>query len=164
MTELEKAIESFKPNLIDVYKTQVTAIYNDIVKKLGPQLENVYNDWTYARTFRGMVAPNITTVDKVKTLDQDKLVKNAIQFADDVVVRWHSKIVGKLENITDITYTRIDALSFSIVGKRDGHRVAINQQVILKMSSKGTLFNQFPARIFVDGKFMSEAKYKQMFA
>jgi len=29
--------------------------------------------------------------------------------------------------------------------------------------STGTIFNQFPSRIYVDGKSMSENKYKEVF-
>jgi hypothetical protein len=36
--------------------------------------------------------------------------------------------------------------------------------MIMNVSSRGTLFNQFPARIYVDGKFTSEAKFKKEIA
>lgn len=39
--------------------------------------------------------------------------------------------------------------------------VRIEQSVILNVSSKGKVSNQFPARIYVAGKFVSEAKFKK---
>lgn len=37
------------------------------------------------------------------------------------------------------------------------------QDRIFNVISKGTLYNQWPARIYIDGKRISEAAYKRLF-
>ena len=51
-----------------------------------------------------------------------------------------------------------------VIANRDGQKIVLDQQRVLKFSSKGKMFHQFPARIYVDGKFYPEAVYKEMFA
>ena len=51
-----------------------------------------------------------------------------------------------------------------LTGERNGKRIFLTQTVVHKMNEHYTIFAQFPARIYVDGQFTPEAKYKAMFA
>ncbi len=64
----------------------------------------------------------------------------------------HVKIIGAPERGT-----------FTLVGHHHSYAtVRVEQTRVLKSSSKGTLFNQWPARIYVDNRPVSEAAYKQL--
>lgn len=64
----------------------------------------------------------------------------------------HVKIVGAPERG-----------SFILVGHHPNYApVRVEQSRILNVSSKGKLFNQWPARIYVDNKPVSEAAFKQI--
>jgi hypothetical protein len=64
----------------------------------------------------------------------------------------HVKIVGAPERG-----------SFILVGHHPNYApVRVEQSRVLNVSSKGKLFNQWPARIYVDNKPVSEAAFKQI--
>ena len=75
-----------------------------------------------------------------------------------------AKLVAK---VGDLKHVKISGApergTFTLVGHHASYAtVRVEQTRILKSSGKGTLFNQWPARIYVDGKFVSEAAYKQI--
>jgi hypothetical protein len=160
MTNLTAALEAIRPQLADRYATQVRNAFNQIVADLGADLKNVYNDWTHARTFRGLVAPALTD----KQIDEAKLAKLAALYAEAATLEWKNKIETKLGDLENADVVTFHGARFGIKGERAGHKVWIEQDIIVKRSTKGLLFNQFPARIYVDGKFTPEKKYHAMFA
>jgi hypothetical protein len=56
----------------------------------------------------------------------------------------------------------LDGARFRIVGIKNDRSICIEQDRIVNVSPKGTLFNQFPARIYVNGKFTSAAAYAKL--
>ena len=87
----------------------------------------------------------------------------AKRYAEDQCLAWFEKLNRKLVNVTDMTMTRLSRNEYYFVAKLGDKKIAINQQRILKCSPKGKMFHQFPARIYVDGKFYSEANFKKEF-
>lgn len=158
MTIIE-AVEAFKPNIEERYIKHVTYLYDKMVADLGTELKNVGNDWTWARTYTNTVKPNCTS----RQLDFNKLSINAKQYAATATNDWIAKINNKLGDIENVEVRDMTATGFTIVGSKNGHRISITQDMIVNVSGKGTLFNQFPSRIYVDTRFVSEATYKQMF-
>jgi hypothetical protein len=96
------------------------------------------------------------------TLSEEKLAAFSARLgealADEIIAKVTSK-VGELEN-GEVLY--VGKASFRIVGQKNGKTVHIDQQPVVNMSVKGKLFNQHRALIYVDGKFTSAAKFKQM--
>lgn len=84
--------------------------------------------------------------------------------ADDVVAVWANKVQAKMGELDDATVHYVSGTAFRITGTRGGRKVTIEQHMIINVSRLGRLFNQWPSRIYVDGQFTSEAKYKKMFA
>jgi hypothetical protein len=160
MTNLTAALEALRPELAAIYDRQVRNAFNQIVADLGADLKNVYNDWTHARTFRGLVAPALTD----KQIDEAKLAKLAALYAEAATLEWKDKIEAKLGDLENVQIRRFHGCNFLIGGLRAGRKISIDQNIIVKRSTKGLLFNQFPARIYVDGKFTPEKKYHAMFA
>ena len=160
MTDLTAALEALRPQLAAIYDRQVRGAFERIVADLGADLKNVYNDWGHARTFRALVAPALTD----KKIDEAKLAKLAALYAEAATLEWKAKIEAKLGDLENVKICRFHGCNFLINGERAGRRVAIDQNIIVKSSTKGLLFNQFPARIYVDGKFTPEKKYHALFA
>jgi hypothetical protein len=160
MTNLNAALEALRPELAAIYYRQVRGAFDRIVADLGADLKNVYNDWTHARTFRSLVAPVLTD----KKIDEAKLAKMAALYAEAATLEWKAKIEAKLGDLENVQIRRFHGCNFLIGGLRAGRQVSIDQNIIVKSSTKGLLFNQFPARIYVDGKFTPEKKYHAMFA
>ena len=172
---LRAALEAAKPDVAASYARIVRSTFDRMVADLGPSLKNVGNDWTWARVHRNTVALNLgrEQIDRPDRpgrpdtryfIDEERLSRNAAMFADAAVETWEGKIAGKLGELEDAEVRRMDGARFNITGSRDGRTVRIQQEMIINVSSQGKPFNQFPARIYVDGKFTSEKAYQKMFA
>ena len=88
------------------------------------------------------------------------LRKNAEESADAQIAAFAAKLEKKLGTLGDFQATFTRGADFTITGTRNGHRIVVEQQTVFKVSTHGTPFNQFPARIYVDGKFTPAAQYE----
>ena len=96
--------------------------------------------------------------------DKDAVMPHALDYAKDAVRKWEMKIMEKLGDLEEIKVPYHTDCGFIVCGKRNGQDVAISQQMILNVRYETyTFFNQFPARIYVDGKSMSASAYKKHF-
>lgn len=153
----------------EVFKRRVRAIYTRIVEKLGPTMHGVYNDWDLAKPHRA-IRPYLTAesrngilVDGAPwTIDEQELDKAAKQHATALVGELVDKCERKVKALDAPTVIVHGPGTFTVRGRRNGRHVSIEQDMILNVSSKGTLFNQWPARIKVDGKRMSEKDYAKL--
>jgi hypothetical protein len=168
MTDLTAALADLRPALADRYAAQVRALFAAMIEAHGPTLKGIHNSYQFSRTFSALVSRVVRRAgDRLSDpvyLDEDRLTRAAADYADAAVAAWQDKIQGKLGDLVDISVTRFTGLAYAITGTRAGKRVRIEQDVIVKRSTTGLLFNQFPARIYVDGKFTPEAAYKRSFA
>jgi hypothetical protein len=105
------------------------------------------------------MAPGAAGVVNTKWLD-----KNAQDFANDQVDSFIVKIEGKIGHLTAVTLELHGNGTFTIQGMHGSEQVCVEQQVVLKTSSKGTFFLQWPARIYVNGTFTPEAKFKELYS
>jgi len=166
------AMNALKPEMKKAYKKRVTSLFDQMVNDLGKNLRGVYNSYRWARTFTGTVRPSVRSYnptmmlndpDAYHYIDKALLSKNADRYASSVVDGWKAKVESKLVELDKAEVKYFKGGTFLITGTRKGDRISIEQQIITNVSSKGTLFNQFPARIYVNGKFVSEKKYKEIY-
>lgn len=92
------------------------------------------------------------------------LDKNAQQFADEQVDSFIVKLEGKIGHLTDVSLHMTGNGGFVIRGMHGDNAVRVEQQVVFKTSSQGNFFMQWPARIYVNGKFTPEKEFKQNYA
>lgn len=95
-------------------------------------------------------------------LEEEKLAAAGKKYGEEAALDWFFKTNEKLGDVTDIQMGEAGA-NMQVVATRDDKKIVLDQQRILKTSPKGKLFHQFPARIYVDNKFYSEAAYKKLF-
>jgi len=172
--QLNAALEAIKPELAAQYAGLYRNSFSRMVNALGPELKGVVNSWQFARQYseiRDLIdyvidpsKPSSQQFNAPKILNEKKVEIKAAQQAHFAVAKWADKINAKLGDLSSVSINRFGGCQFVIFGNRDGKAVRIEQSVIVKFSSKGLLFNQFPARIYVDGKFTSEAAYKKLFS
>lgn len=93
------------------------------------------------------------------TIREDYLAKKCDQYADDAVAGNIAKLVQKLGDLDNCELTFGGLGDFGLKGTKGDHKVVVEQQTVFKVSKNGQLFNQWPARIYVDGKFTSAADY-----
>lgn len=103
-------------------------------------------------------------VEKILKLNEEKLKAVALKRAQDAALEWFRKIEGKLGPVSDVRISWASGASFCIKASLPGDLpVRIEQQMIIKESPKGRLFNQFPSRIYVANQFTPEANYVKLF-
>ena len=95
----------------------------------------------------------------IYSLCEEKLAKNADQWAHAQVDGMIAKTVGKIGDLDDVTYSFYGYGNFGINGTANGKAVRVDQQSVIKQNSKGTIFAQFPMRLYVEGQFTPAKKY-----
>lgn len=91
-------------------------------------------------------------------LNHDKVAKVAAEMAEAAAVAWEHKMNEKL-GATEVEFVSAETCRFTVRGTFAGRKVRLHQEMIVNVSTKGRLFNQFPSRIYVDGKFTPAAKF-----
>ena len=91
--------------------------------------------------------------------DAARLAKDAAQFADDAVLGFVAKLVSKVGDIDMKNLQFYGNGRFQIDCSTNGHAVRVEQDVVYKTTQNYKLYCQWPARIYVDGKFTPAAKF-----
>jgi hypothetical protein len=146
--EIRKA---FEPVIKAIAEAQIREIekaipeYKDVKKrkKLPMSLVFKINDW-------------------LDTSEEDR-PKLAIKWATDIMNPEIWKTEGKLILLENAKLDYYYDNEFVLRGSVFGSSVYIKQQVVFKRSMIGNDFVQFPARIYLDGKFTPEDIYKSWF-
>lgn len=97
-------------------------------------------------------------------VSEEWLAKCAAEYAEATIQSFVAKLTKKLGALTDVEVRRADGATFVITGKLGDKAVRVEQSQIFKVSPRGTFFHQWPARIYVDGKFTPEAAFKKLAA
>lgn len=152
-------------HITECCKSTIEHQFAAMLSKFGPTMGNASNDYEFSQIWRESVRPacDVTRGDRLRpnlntySLSEVKLDaiagRHAQAAADEVIAKVTTK-VGELEN-GELDY--LGGASFRIKGSKGAHKVLIEQSQIINVSSKGNLFNQWPARIYVDGKLTSAA-------
>lgn len=158
--------ELLKAHYIDL----ITYQYNDLVRLFGINFKGIANSHHY-RMYINTISMNLNKVhfsnmphDMEYAINSEKMEKNAAEYADSVINLWVDKINSKLGELDTYTINEYNSFGFIITGTRNNKEVTIIQSMITNISSHGLLFNQFPAKIYVDGKSLSAAKYEALFS
>ncbi len=163
---LKEAMLVYAPQLAEDYKDFVRSQFKAMHDELGDSLKGVYNSRRWARAFQAIQSSLDQKVENYRdvtySLDADALRKNAKEYGDRVSLEWYNKLNEKLGDLTDVKVSPPNRGGDVVVDGRHGaDRVHIVQQRVFKTSQYGTPFHQFPALIYVNDKFHSEAQYKK---
>lgn len=170
ITQISKSFDVLVPTIADSYYNTVKSLFDHLHTTYNGNLRGLYNTWGMdGANFRALVAKNInhsgSRNDSICTLNTDRLAKNAKDYAEDQVARFVIKLEKKLEDLDTVeTPNLYGDLGFNIKGTLGDRHVTVEQRCILKQSSTGKLFNQWPALIWVDGKKLSEKQFKELSA
>jgi hypothetical protein len=135
------------------------------ISALGNAFSTDGGKWRQLRTFTIMVDENGEPTNRFTSrykVDHGRIAKESIRYAQGQVDAFKFKLNQKLADLSDIENLRIGTTEFQFTGILGENKVRVEQTTVLKCSNKGTLFNQWPCRIYVNGKFMSEAAFKKL--
>ncbi len=155
----------YAPALALDYKNFVTKTFESIEKQFGIDLKGIYNSYSY-RTFQGircnLKQTQIEYNKYIYEIDNDLLERNSQKYGIDTALLWYEKMICKLGDLDNVTVTPPNnSGDVTITGTHIDNKIIIKQYPIINMSKYGTLFHQFPARIYVNGKAQSENEYKR---
>lgn len=160
---------TLKAELVEVFKHQaersIRATFAELRHTFGETMRGVCNSRSY-RVWVETVRPccdsqqlSPISPDLTYSLSSERLAnvvaRVASQMADEVL----AKVDAKVGELSDAEVTRVGGANFIITGAKHDRAVRIEQNQIINISTKGKLFNQYPSRIYVDGKFTSAAKF-----
>ncbi len=134
------------------YDIPLSYFYNEVVSRCTRRDGNMMNSPVYM-------------MNSPVYLDESRLSAFVNEWANTELMAAAEKLAGKVGNLENVTvdYSSSTAEWFSVTGTRaNGDIVRIVQNQTINVSSRGKLFNQWPALIYVNGKKVSEAQYKRM--
>jgi len=173
-TAIHAALEAFRPQLVASIAYRIERNYKRMAELavqnngswscINPWLEPETQRMWRETTRRCCAAVGRNAADGY-TINADSVAKFADKQVTEMLASWEAKLVAKLAELDNAEAVRQHSgVAFVITGTKAGQPISIEQSMIVNVSSKGLLFNQFPARIYVAGKFTSEAAYKRQFA
>ena len=170
-TNLQEQLDAYKPHLVGEYAKDAARRLAWLQKNYGSDLKGRDNQGRLMRSASPatgkMWSENtqpLTTRDADGNyhIDDAKVLKAGLEYADATVEAWRYKIIGKVNDLQAAKVHSLGGARFTITGKLGDKIVSIEQNMIVNRSINGNLYNQFPARIYVAGKFTSEAAYKKL--
>lgn len=178
MNPVETAIRAeFEPLVAALYgdfKSHMTRHSERLLAAYGNKVSQLYNAWgqdgaifrefgkyTIARPVDNYSQPIRGSDYAVQHAEIERLARRAASEAFEAMV-W--KLCAKLGDVEAVKLVRCSSGNgtFTLTCKRGDDKIVIEQDRIINCSSKGKLFHQWPARITVNGKKVSEAAFKKM--
>ena len=155
---IRPALEAFAPELAAQFTRFATRRIECLIEQFGLGLKGIANSRQYSSYEAVAGLFNRQTGE----INAAYIAADAAAYAAATIEAWAAKIDQKVGDLTGAEVQALDGARFRITGTKGDCRVVIEQDRIINVSPKGTLFNQFPARIYVDGKFKSAAAYAKL--
>ena len=98
------------------------------------------------------------------SLNEDWLVKKAREYGDDCAEAFIAKLTRKLDGVDDLalTWSSHSGIRFGIAARSGEDAITLAQDSVLKTSTLGLPFHQFPARMRMNGKAITEAALRDV--
>ncbi len=173
---------SMNPALNDIV-AQLNALKPEVAKEfresITPQVLRLLEKWqggedmeAFHRNTKGQMKPLEAFIDfdgvyadRVAIgINEDKIEQESKVYAEQQVATLIHKLLRKIGNLNSVAVhkLRVGSMEFSMSGELNGRKVSIHQSRIINVSVNGTTFHQWPARIYVDDKLVSEDQYRGM--
>ena len=159
MSPIATALAAFTADLATKGATYATALHGRMVQAHGPRLATVGRDFAYAEAFSRTIRPLCTYVDGCPVLDADKVATWATQWAAAQIADVAAKLEAKAPGLEGVSIVSAHDGWITLTGTRNGHRVRVEQGRIVNVSSKGNLYNQWPAHTYINGRKVAAADF-----
>lgn len=157
---------TLKNELVEVFAAQVErsirATFAELVAKFTTDMKGVANSRQYfvwAETVRPCCDRSSNRMDGTYSLSEERVASFSVKLADTMADEVLGKVNAKVGDLTGAKVLRVGGANFIITGTKKDKAVRIEQNQIINVSVKGKLFNQYPSRIYVDGKFTPATKF-----
>jgi hypothetical protein len=158
--QIQTAVQEKTPMVMDRFKSKSARSLTNLIAQYGPHVDSInaknsnYPEWERIRPMVEQLTPGAPY-----TLNAQKLHKGAEDYAKALEKAWTDKLTHKLRNVERVEVHNVTGDGFVVTGfTPDGTKVHIDQNAILNFRGNNG-FWQFPARITLGGKSVSEAEY-----
>ena len=172
ITKIRDAFNQLVPGIAEMHENYYRRTLAGLRERHGPtyglgcRLDSYSRDYALVRTVATFLrfehGRGSGKIADPRAVDEQHLIATCQQDAQAQVDMFVVKLERKLADLADVAMVEVKGMRFTIIGRLGERQVRVEQTITVSVSPKGKVFNQFPARIYVDGKFMSEAKYKQL--
>jgi hypothetical protein len=97
-------------------------------------------------------------------IDNAKVERVAREDAIHALLAWHKKLLGKFGTVDACTLCWMNGANIDMQVRKGDAVLDLRQRIVWKYTRRAGWFPQFPARLYVNGKFTPEAEVKAMFA
>lgn len=174
---IAEAFAAYKDNLTASALARLERLLDRAKQLHGPHLNTIYSCRTFGMVWSKTLAPLCRLEGATRApytwsppiggeyaLVPDRAAAWARTWATNQLTAAAAKLTAKIGNLSDV---RIEGAPedgmFRVRGYLpNGDEVCVDQDRIINVSSRGTLYNQWPARIYLNGKRISEAAYKRL--
>lgn len=173
-TNLTAAFTAYRADMAASYCQRMQYALDQLTSYFGPTVEDVRRAanchrniglWHSVRSLlfhpTGVTSARALRMRPAE-LCADKLQAAADKYADALVTELVAKVMEKVGDLQDARLVFASGCRFVLVGKRGSDDVRIEQDQILNVSKRGKLFNQWPARISLNGKRISATAYAKL--
>jgi len=172
---VRSAIESMRPSMVASFELRVTQVYEELMKKYGPGLKGagVYEyvplGCERASEYKAKVEQNSCAqkfseirpcLDNMLKLSASAMRKKANAMVDSTFANVMLKILDKAGEMEEPEIAHLSGYRFDLRGLVKGATIRIEQTITMNVSVNNVRFSQFPARIYMNGKFTPERVYK----
>jgi hypothetical protein len=167
MNPFQNAFDAYAPVLAADFVTYHSRVIARLIEKYEGNLRGLGNAGTYDgkayRSSRVFIAYDGSLMSsKAVGVVADRLQRAGDEYAKATIQSFVAKLTKKLGSLTEVEVLWATGDQFTITGKLGERKVVVHQDRVFKVSQQGTPFHQWPARIYVDGKFTPEASFKKM--
>lgn len=172
-TALLATLDSLTAAIDRRYRSQfdIVAYRYELLDGMGFGPKNRYNpaaahSMVLARSSRRDYIPGYGEVTVFsREIDAEKSLTQARADAKMTLSVWVAKLVAKLGAVDSARCNWNDGHNIELTVTKCGRTVVLRQQIVWKRGPRsGRDFAQFPARIYLDGKFVAEKEFKAAFA
>lgn len=167
---LKEAVDGVLPHLEARFAANLRGTFDTITKKYGNP-PNREKNFIYSRDYPNWAIVRDHAVKRVGEwqsdirapyeIDESKLAATANRFAKESAEVLLHKMISKVGKADSVEIRSIHKDGFVLAGYKNGIPFVIDQDSIINVSSRGKLFMQWPARIKMNGKRVSEAEFNR---
>lgn len=165
--DIKSAVETQRAGFKAQAVKQMVAAFDRIVAKYTNRgFGRAFSDFNLYPSY-AVIKAALVNVDpaehlaanRAQMLDAAKVETLADEAAEACCADLQARLEEKVAGLEAVDVKSVGGGNFEVTGTKNGKAVLVAQQTIINVSSKGKLFNQFPARIYVNGKLTPAAKF-----
>jgi hypothetical protein len=154
MTTTSNIFAAAAPTIAKAMMKSTFMLFDSLKREHGDEgwMKLISNGGYYAKKSVQAKIKRLRPVLTNGAIDDEKLCDVAFTAAAEQTKALSAKVNAKVADLQNVKVERLNGLNFRITGTDSaGRNIEMVQSVIVNFSVRGTAYNQFPCRVYVDG-------------